>query len=526
MFVEMKVRGLALDPLSNMPIIILRDEDDKRSLPIWVGIFEANAIALELEKISTPRPMTHDLIKNILEAIEARVVKVAVTDLKENTFFAVLHLQVAGAEYQVDSRPSDAIALALRVGAPIYVDEDVVRKAKTLDVATPKEADTLKADDPERVREWLGSIKPEDFCGGVTTSVETLRRGLEARGHEAWVLAPRFRTETADGPRVIRYPSIPAATYPEFALAVPFAPRITRRVRRLEVDVFHSHHPFLLGPAARRLARQQRRPLVFTYHTRYDKYAHYVPFRRSVVEGLAVRLSTRFAAGADAVIAPSCVIRDELITRGVRTPIAVVPTGVDLARFQPGLDPRDMIVLYVGRLDREKSVDLILLAFERVAGTVSRARLVLVGDGTQREELRRRAARSAVSERVTFLGVRPHDTLPTCYQAADLFVFASETETQGLVLAEAAACGLPAVAVAAPGCNEVVRDGETGVLTKGDPGGLAEAVIGLLVDVERRRVMGARAREVAESEFDVRLQIDRTLAVYERARSRLVGRRR
>ncbi|MCL6640172.1 MAG: bifunctional nuclease family protein [Candidatus Rokubacteria bacterium] len=163
MFVEMKVRGLALDPLSNMPIIILRDEEDKRSLPIWVGIFEANAIALELEKISTPRPMTHDLIKNILEAVEARVVKVAVTDLKENTFFAVLHLQLAGAEYTVDSRPSDAIALALRVGAPIYVDEEVVRKAKSLEVTPAPEAETLKADDPEKIREWLGSIKPEDF---------------------------------------------------------------------------------------------------------------------------------------------------------------------------------------------------------------------------------------------------------------------------------------------------------------------------------------------------------------------------
>jgi len=374
------------------------------------------------------------------------------------------------------------------------------------------------------------------FCGGVTTSVETLRRGLEARGHEAWVLAPRFRADAADGPRVIRYPSIPAATYPEFVLAVPFAPRVTRRVRRLDVEVFHSHHPFLLGPAARRLARQQRRPLVFTYHTRYDKYAHYVPFRRSLVEDVAVRLSTRFASGADAVIAPSRVIRDELVARGVRTPIAVVPTGVDLTRFCPGdseaarrqlgLDPRDVIVLYVGRLDREKSVDLILLAFERVAGTVPRARLVLVGTGTQEGELRRRAARSAVSERVTFLGVRPHDTLPTCYQAADLFVFASETETQGLVLAEAAACGLPAVAVSAPGCDEVVRDGETGVLTKGDPGGLAEAVIGLLVDVERRRVMRTRAREGAEREFDVRLQVDRTLAVYELARSRVPGPRR
>jgi bifunctional DNase/RNase len=162
MFLEMKVRGLALDPLSNMPIIILKDEEDKRSLPIWVGIFEANAIALELEKIATPRPMTHDLIKSILETIEARVLKVVVTDLKENTFFAVLHLQLGETEYTVDSRPSDAIALALRVAAPIYVDEDVVRKAKTLEVAT-KEAEPVKTDDPDRIREWLGSIKPEDF---------------------------------------------------------------------------------------------------------------------------------------------------------------------------------------------------------------------------------------------------------------------------------------------------------------------------------------------------------------------------
>src|SRR5213078_2394228 len=130
------------------------------------------------------------------------------------------------------------------------------------------------------------------------------------------------------------------------------------------------------------------------------------------------------------------------------------------------------------------------------------------------EELRRRAARSAVSERVTFLGVRPHDTLAVCYQAADLFVFASETETQGLVLAEAAACGLAAVAVIAPGCDEVVSDGLTGVLAKGDPTALAEAAIGLLLDHERRAAMGARARAIAEREFDVRLQIDRTLAVY------------
>ena len=162
MFLEMKVRGLALDPLSNMPIIILKDEEDNRSLPIWVGIFEANAIALELEKIATPRPLTHDLIKNILDTVAARVTKVVITDLKENTFYAVLHLQIGEREYTVDSRPSDAIALALRVAAPIYVEEDVVRKAKTLEVAT-KEAEPIKADDPDSIKEWLGSIKPEDF---------------------------------------------------------------------------------------------------------------------------------------------------------------------------------------------------------------------------------------------------------------------------------------------------------------------------------------------------------------------------
>jgi bifunctional DNase/RNase len=157
MWVEMKVRGLALDPVSNMPIIILRDEEEKRSLPIWVGIFEANAIALELEKISTPRPMTHDLIKNILESVEAKVEKIVVNDLRDNTFFALIHLRLGEEEITVDSRPSDAIALALRVGAPIFVDEDVVRRAKSVEVA-PKESD-----DQEKLKEWLENLKPEDF---------------------------------------------------------------------------------------------------------------------------------------------------------------------------------------------------------------------------------------------------------------------------------------------------------------------------------------------------------------------------
>lgn len=373
------------------------------------------------------------------------------------------------------------------------------------------------------------------FCGGVTISVETLRAGLARRGHDVWVFAPRFPGAAAD-PAVIRYRSIPAATYPEFALAIPFSPAIAARTRTLGIDVFHAQHPFLLGPVARRLAARQARPLVFTYHTRYEKYAHYVPLRRALVEAVAMRLSTRFAARATAVIAPSGVIRDELVSRGVRVPISVVPTGVDLTRFAPGdgaaarrelgLSADDRVLLYVGRLDPEKSVERVLLAFERIASTVPRARLLLVGQGTRAEALRRLAGSLPVAERIHFLGLRPHAALPVCYRAADVFVFASETETQGLVLAEAAASGLPAVAVAAPGCDEVVRDGASGLLTKPEPAALAEAAIGLLVDDERRRSMGVRAREVAEQQFGVELQIDRTLAVYEEARARVARERR
>ena len=156
MLVEMKVRGLALDPVSNMPIIILRDEDDKRSLPIWVGIFEANAIALQIEKIVTPRPMTHDLLKSMLVNMHASVEKVVITDLKENTFYALIFLNYDGKVVPIDSRPSDAIALALRTGSPIFVKSDVIEKAKNTDL-------TKDAGESERIRKWLENLDPDEM---------------------------------------------------------------------------------------------------------------------------------------------------------------------------------------------------------------------------------------------------------------------------------------------------------------------------------------------------------------------------
>lgn len=156
MLIKMTVRGIALDPITNMPIVILKDPEDRRALPIWVGIFEANAIALELEKVSTPRPMTHDLLKNILDGLGITVQQITVNDLKENTFYATIDLNYNGSVVSIDARPSDAIAIALRTNAPIFVAENVVAQAKNIEVSEEKE-------ETDKWKEWLENLKPEDF---------------------------------------------------------------------------------------------------------------------------------------------------------------------------------------------------------------------------------------------------------------------------------------------------------------------------------------------------------------------------
>ncbi len=154
--VRMEIKGLLMDPVSNMPVVILRDAADGVFLPIWVGIFEANAIAIEMEKVTTPRPMTHDLLKNVLAELETKVDRIVINDLRDNTFFARIHLSRGGTTWDVDSRPSDAIALALRSKAEIFVEEDVLEKSRSLRAEGEEH-------DPERLRKWLEEVNPEDL---------------------------------------------------------------------------------------------------------------------------------------------------------------------------------------------------------------------------------------------------------------------------------------------------------------------------------------------------------------------------
>jgi bifunctional DNase/RNase len=152
MLIEMTIKGLMVDPITNMPIVLLKDKEGDRVLSIWVGIFEANAIALQIENISTPRPMTHDLLRNVISDLDGRVDRIVVCDLKDNTFYAIIHLTVKGERVAVDARPSDAIALALRTRAPILVEERVIDNAKTVEHA-----------DSDRLQQWLESLDPDEL---------------------------------------------------------------------------------------------------------------------------------------------------------------------------------------------------------------------------------------------------------------------------------------------------------------------------------------------------------------------------
>jgi glycosyltransferase involved in cell wall biosynthesis len=266
------------------------------------------------------------------------------------------------------------------------------------------------------------------------------------------------------------------------------------------------------------------RPLIFTYHTRYEKYAHYIPFARKLAERKAIQWSIAFSNHADLVIAPSRNIAKTLVEYGVKRRIEVVPTGVNLALFAPGdrLEARQSVglplhgtmLLFVGRLDREKNIGFLLRVFQIVGSKDPSVFFVLVGQGKEEHRLRTAAAHLSVSTRILFTGPAPPEKVAKYHQASDLFVFASETETQGLAVSEAQAAGLPVVAVRASGVEEAVRSGETGLLLPPKVDEFAEALQSLLQNPSVRSQMGLQARQIALAHYSEEQSVARHLELY------------
>lgn len=363
--------------------------------------------------------------------------------------------------------------------------------------------------------------------GGVARSVSTFAYEFMRLGHEVLVVAPDFEGKPLPPEReaiVERIPSLRNFNGSDFSVRLPLAAGLSDRLDAFEADIIHAHHPFLLGDTALRVAMNKNVPIIFTHHTRYEDYTHYVPFSETLKD-IAIELPTHFANLCDGVIAPSESIARLIRRRGVKTPMTVVPTGIDVAAFasadraagrrRHGLPDDAIVVGHVGRLALEKNIAHLAEAVATYLQRDPAARFLVVGDGPAREQLESIFREHHVHDRLILAGKRTGPALREAYRAMDVFAFASHSETQGMVVAEAMAARLPVVALNAPGVREVVGP-TNGLLLAADatPGEFAEALATLTSDAARREALSAGATQTA-GDFSRERSAGRVLAFYE-----------
>lgn len=370
---------------------------------------------------------------------------------------------------------------------------------------------------------FTDSFRP--YTSGVVRSIELFTREFINHGHEVYIFGPDY--PALHPPReegVFRFISVPWPMMPEFALPIPVSINLSSTIKELQLDIIHVHSPFLLGRLGARAARRHRLPLVFTFHTLYDQYVHYFPFAEDTSKQVVQAIGRNFCNRCNMVVAPSKLVVNYLRRIGVEAPIVNIPTGIDLGEFTDldstwlannyGIGPEEKVLMFVGRLGKEKNVVFLLKSFQTVLEHHPEAHLVLVGSGPQENFLRNLCRKLSIENKVTFTGVLPRNNIVHCYASADLFVFPSVTETQGLVIGEAKATGLPVVAIRAFGPAEMVADGEDGILTEPSIPQFTEAILKLMADSELYSRMSKKALQNAPLISSVRTA-EQMLEVYQ-----------
>jgi glycosyltransferase involved in cell wall biosynthesis len=348
--------------------------------------------------------------------------------------------------------------------------------------------------------------------GGVARSVSTFADEFRKRKHRVLVVAPEFEGKPLP-PRaaaiVERVPAIQKFNGSDFSVKLPIIGGLTPRLDAFEADVIHAHHPFLLGDTALRIAATKNAPVIFTHHTRYEDYTHYVPFDSPTLKDVAINLSTHFANLCDGVIAPSESIARLIRKRGVEVPIRVVPTGIDVAAFAAGdgerfrrkfkIPAETFVVGHVGRLAAEKNLPYLAEAVALFIKRTPESVFLVVGAGPSEDRIKEIFEKHGLTDRLILAGKQSGRALADAYNAMDVFAFASFSETQGMVLAEAMAAGLPVVALNAPGVREVMRDQVNGYMLEKSASArkFADHLKKLHADPKRMDAFSAEARTTA-----------------------------
>jgi glycosyltransferase involved in cell wall biosynthesis len=348
---------------------------------------------------------------------------------------------------------------------------------------------------------------------GVSTSIQTFRRGLHAAGHETVLVAPEYQVQYSDAQQepVIRVASRYLPRDPEDRIMRQGALRALRpEFARGRFDLVHIQTPFLAHYHGIAIARELGVPVIETYHTYFEEYLHhYVPvIPRSLMRFVARRFTVSQCAALDALVVPSLAMQQALEDYGVRCPMHIIPTGMEMERFANGEGRRFRerlgialdrpTLVHVGRIAHEKNIDFLLRMFVRVVKRKPETMLIVAGEGPALEHCKSYVESLRLTANVRFVGYLSREReLPDCYSAGDLFVFSSKTETQGLVLLEAMACGTPVVSTAYMGTADIVKPERGARVAPDDEAGFANLVVELLDDPLRRRVMSAEARNYA-----------------------------
>jgi glycosyltransferase involved in cell wall biosynthesis len=362
--------------------------------------------------------------------------------------------------------------------------------------------------------------------GGVAGSVSSFTETYRARGHRVMVIAPEFDNQPAQETDVLRIPALQHFNGSDFSVVLTVPGYISDAVERFKPDIIHSHHPFLIGSNALRFAYTYDLPLVFTHHTFFERYTHYVPGDSDAMKRFVIELSTHYANLCDQVFAPSESVAEVLLKRGVSTPVAIVPTGVPIERYRRGSGsgfraavdfPEDAFVVgHIGRLAKEKNLEFLAEAVAAFMTSEPRAHFLVVGSGPAEKAIREIFARRNLQQRLHMIGVLRPPLLISAYRAMDVFAFASQSETQGMVLSEAMAAGAPVIGVDAPGVREVVVDQENGRLLAQQSVEDFSAALGWLAALPAERRQALRAAALATGEkFSMQRSADKALQLYE-----------
>lgn len=356
---------------------------------------------------------------------------------------------------------------------------------------------------------------------GVSTSIQTLRQALAAAGHSSMLVAPDYPAAAAE-PGIVRVPGWPVPRDPEDRLMRPRAlAAVLDELDPASFDLVHIHTPFLAHRAGTRWARRHGLPCVETYHTLFEEYFHhYLPFLPKTWLAAAARMISRKECDSvTAVIAPSSAMRQALLGYGVSSPVHIIPTGLNLADFahcdgpafraRHGIAPERPVMAYVGRVAFEKNLEFLLQVTERVRSELRDVLFVIAGEGPARASLERAVAKRGLADNVRFVGYLERRTeLPACYCAADVFVFASKTETQGLVLLEAMALGVPVVGLAEMGTKDVLKEGAGCRIAPDDAAGFAGVLRPLLADRSASAALGAAGKSYAADWSETKMKCE------------------